>query len=63
MSKVTQGARFVVECIWFAAGVTCIFIAAKEILRQNYSEALIFVALALAALFFFFFRRYQRRNG
>lgn len=63
MNKVTQVARAVVESMWFAAALLCFCIAVKECLRHNYSQMLLFVALALAATFFFLMRRNQRKNA
>ena len=63
MNKITQVARAIVESIWFAAAVLCFFIAVKECIRHNYSQMLIFIALALAALLFFLLRRNQRKNA
>lgn len=51
------------ESIWFAAAIMCLFITVKECLRHNYSQALLFAALTLAALFFFLMRRNQRKNA
>ncbi len=52
--------KIVVECIWFALAVMCALIASRELYRHNTSEALMFIALGLAALFFFMLRRRQR---
>lgn len=54
--------KMVVECIWFALAVLCLGVTIKEIFRHNTSDALMFAALTLAALFFFLLRRSQRRN-
>ena len=62
MNKFTRTMKVIVECIWFAATVMCILIAVKELLRHNTSQALMFIALGLAALFFFLMRRTQRKN-
>jgi len=61
MNKITRAARAIVESIWFAAAVLCLFITVKECLRHNYSQALLFAALTLAALFFFLMRRNQQK--
>ncbi len=63
MNKITKVARGIVESIWFAAAIMCLFITVKECLRHNYSQALLFAALTLAALFFFLMRRNQRKNA
>ena len=54
--------KLVVECIWFALAVLCLAVTIKEIFQHNTSDALMFAALTLAALFFFLLRRSQRKN-
>lgn len=63
MNKITQTARAIVECMWFAAALLCVFIAVKECIRQNYSDALMFTALTVLALLFFLLRHNQRKNA
>ena len=63
MNKITQVSRAIVESIWFAAALLCVFIAVKECVRHNFSEALMFAALAVLATLFFLLRRNQRKNA
>lgn len=62
MNKVTRTMKIVVECMWFALTILCSFVTIKELFRHNTSNALMFAALTLAALFFFLLRRNQRKN-
>ena len=54
--------KLVVECIWFALAVLCMGVTIKELFRHNTSDAMLFAALTLAALFFFLLRRGQRKK-
>ena len=63
MNKITQVSRAIVESLWFAAALMCVFIAVKECLRHNYSESLLFAGLAVLAVLFFLLRRNQRKNA
>lgn len=63
MSKALDTFKIIVESIWFAAAGLCVIIAAREIIRHNYLQALIFVGLGFAAAFFFIYRRYVRKNA
>ena len=54
--------KLIVECMWFALTVLCLAVTVKELFRHNTSDALMFAALTLAALFFFLLRRSQRKK-
>lgn len=60
MNKVSGFARIVVECMWFAAAVACVFIAVREFMNHNTKQAITFFALALLAVFYFIYRRNVR---
>jgi len=60
MNKVSGIARIVVECMWFAAAVACLFIAVREFMNHNIKQAITFLVLALLALFYFIYRRNVR---
>lgn len=60
MNKVSGFARIVVECLWFAAAVACLFIAVREFMNHNTKQAITFLVLALLALFYFIYRRNLR---
>ncbi|MBR2196739.1 MAG: hypothetical protein IJ911_14140 [Salinivirgaceae bacterium] len=63
MNKITQASRAIVESLWFAAALMCVFIAVRECWRHNYSDALMFAGLAVLATLFFLLRRNQRKNA
>ena len=60
MNKVSGFARIVVECMWFAAAVACLFIAVREFMNHNIKQTITFLVLALLALFYFIYRRNVR---
>jgi len=60
MNKITNSAKIIVECMWFAAGILCLFISIREFIDHNTSQVLKFLALTLFAAFYFFYRRKKR---